>query len=95
MNNRFKAHKIKAPASFAAVSLCYDKAAGGAPVVSACGREDQAKLMQRVARRYGVPVVKQEALAESLAQVEVNTEIPAELYLDVAKVLLKEVGPKG
>jgi flagellar biosynthetic protein FlhB len=71
-----------------AVALRYDARRMKAPRVVAKGRELWAKLIVRVARRHGVPVIPNPPLARALyAQVEVGREVPAALYRAVAEIL--------
>ncbi|MEI6526388.1 MAG: EscU/YscU/HrcU family type III secretion system export apparatus switch protein [Planctomycetota bacterium] len=70
-----------------AVALEYDDKAMGAPTVSAKGREEMAASIRELAKKHNVPILQNVALARSLYEVELGTEIPAELYEAVAEVL--------
>ncbi|WP_372786071.1 EscU/YscU/HrcU family type III secretion system export apparatus switch protein [Phenylobacterium sp.] len=77
----------KAPAAkiSLAVALKYD--APGAPKVVAVGRGDLGQRIIDVAREHGVPLEENAPLAEALSTVEVETEIPRELYAAIATIL--------
>ena len=69
-----------------AVALHYDRK--GAPRVVAKGRGDIGRKIIEEARAHGVPIEENPALAEALAQVELEHEIPETLYRAVAEVLV-------
>ncbi|MDB5498036.1 MAG: flhB-related protein [Phenylobacterium sp.] len=68
-----------------AVALKYEGA--GAPKVVAVGRGDFGKRIIDTAREHGVPLEENAPLAEALASVEVESEIPRELYEAIATIL--------
>ncbi len=71
-----------------AVAVKYNFGAKGeAPKVIASGRGYLASQIKQRARDHDVPVVEEKPLAESLAQVPVGSEIPAELWEAMAAVL--------
>jgi len=70
-----------------AVALEYDEKRMGAPIVSAKGREDMAATIRELAKEHNVPILQNVPLARSLYEVELGTEVPAELYEAVAEVL--------
>jgi flagellar biosynthesis protein len=69
-----------------AVALHYEKP--GAPRVVAKGRGDIGRRIIEAARANGVPLEENAALAEALAQVELEHAIPEALYRAVAEVLV-------
>lgn len=69
-----------------AAALRYE--GNGAPRVVATGAGEIAERIIQRAIEAGVPVRDDAALAEALARVEVNQEIPAELYQAVAQALV-------
>jgi flagellar biosynthesis protein len=69
-----------------AVALHYEKP--GAPRVVAKGRGETGQRIIEIARAHGVPIEGNAALAEALAQVELDDEIPESLYRAVAEVLV-------
>jgi len=68
-----------------AVALTYE--APRAPKVVAVGRGELGQRIIDVARTHGVPLQEDPALAEVLSRVEIDTEIPEQLYQAVAVVL--------
>jgi flagellar biosynthesis protein len=71
-----------------AVALRYDQGADDAPRVVASGQGLIAEKIVQTATDAGVAVEHDPALAEALAQVELGTAIPEELYPVVAEVLV-------
>jgi flagellar biosynthetic protein FlhB len=70
-----------------AVALAYQRGAGGAPRVVAKGMDSLALRIRDVAREHDVPVVANPPLARTLHTVELDSEIPRELYQTVAEVI--------
>lgn len=70
-----------------AVALRYSKDKEDAPRVVAKGRGFVAQQMLSVARRHAVPVYQNQAVTNLLMAVELDREIPPELYQAVANVL--------
>jgi flagellar biosynthesis protein len=70
-----------------AVALRYDRTKDGAPRVVAKGRGQVAEKIIAVAREHGVPLHEDPNLAATLNALELETEIPPELYRAVAEVL--------
>lgn len=70
-----------------AVALEYDQSSDYAPIIGAKGELISADHIVKIARRFGIPIVERGALAEALSKLEVNQEIPAELFEAVALVL--------
>ena len=70
-----------------AVALKYRPGEDNAPKVVAKGAGVLAERIIELAREAGVPVEENPSLAELLYRVELNAEIPPELYLAVAEVL--------
>jgi flagellar biosynthesis protein len=69
-----------------AVALHYDKS--GAPRVVAKGRGSIGEKIIEVAKAHDIPIEENEVLAGALSNVELDDEIPAELYKAVAEVLI-------
>jgi flagellar biosynthesis protein len=76
-----------------AVALEYDHA--GAPRVTAKGRGAVAANILALAREHGVAVEENPVLAEALAQVDLDAEIPEALYRGVAEVLTFVLRARG
>ncbi len=70
-----------------AVALRYNQERDNAPRVVAKGAGVLADKIIEIAKRHGVPVEENTPLADALFRVELNKEIPPELYLAVAEVL--------
>lgn len=73
----------------AAVALTYDMHQRiGAPTVVAKGYNQTAQRILELARQAGIPVTASEELAQALMHVELDREIPPELYAAVAEILV-------
>lgn len=70
-----------------AVALRYDQERDDAPVVAAKGSGMTAEKMIELAREYSVPLQEDPSLVEVLSKMEINEQIPSELYGVVAEVL--------
>jgi flagellar biosynthesis protein len=68
-----------------AAALRYE--GGGAPKVTAAGRGLIAETILEEARRAGVPIREDKALAEALSGLDLGTEVPEELWVAVAQAL--------
>lgn len=58
-----------------------------APRVVAVGQGWLGEKIVAAAREHGVPLEENPALAEALSHIELDTEIPEELYVAVAEIL--------
>ena len=70
-----------------AVALKYDRKKNKAPRVIAKGRGDIAEKIIAVAREHNVPLYEDKNLTQILEALDLETEIPPELYRAVAEVL--------
>lgn len=68
-----------------AVALKYDSET--APVVAAKGTGTVAEQIEKLAREAGVPIEENPMMAEALSQIELDQEIPVELYQAVAVLI--------
>ena len=68
-----------------AVALSYD--GDSAPTVSAKGSGSVAERIEEIAREAGVPIENNPMMAEALSQIEIDHEIPVELYQAVAVLI--------
>jgi flagellar biosynthesis protein len=59
-----------------------------APRVIAKGKGVVAERLVALARQNGIPIVENELLVEALDQLNLNQEIPGELYQVVAEILV-------
>ncbi len=71
-----------------AAALSYDQASNMAPRVVAKGKGRIAEQIVLVARESDVPLLEDRNLVNVLEAMELETEIPAELYRAVAEVLV-------
>lgn len=69
-----------------AVALKYDRETMAAPVIVAKGAGSISTQIREIAKKAGVMVMRDAALADELYQVEVNAEIPEKLYEMLAEV---------
>jgi len=69
-----------------AVALQYDREKDNAPTVIAQGSGETAKNIIKIAEKNGIPIKKDEDLVNMLSQIELNQEIPVELYQTVSEV---------
>ena len=69
-----------------AVALQYDNETDNAPFVTAQGTGETAKNIIKIAEENGIPIKKDEDLVNMLSQIELNKEIPVELYKAVSEV---------
>jgi len=70
-----------------AVALKYEKEKDGAPRIVAKGRGVIAQKIIEAARAHCVPLYEDKNLAQVLEALDLETEIPPELYRAVAEVL--------
>jgi len=73
--------------SLKAVALKYDKKKDHAPKVIAKGRAEIAEKIIEIAKTYNLPLYEDKNLVQILEALDLETEIPAELYRAVAEVL--------
>jgi flagellar biosynthesis protein len=70
-----------------AVALKYLPQEERAPKVVAKGEGYIAQEIKRIAEKYGIPIKEDNDLVELLAKVDLDMEIPQELYAAVAEIL--------
>jgi flagellar biosynthesis protein len=70
-----------------AVALRYDKDKDHAPKVIARGRGKIAEKILEIAKAHNLPLYEDKNLVQILEALELETEIPPELYRAVAEVL--------
>ena len=71
-----------------AVALKYDSQQTSAPKIIAKGKGEIAKKILQKANEFDIPIFKNEALAESLLKLDVDEQIPPNLYKAVAEVFV-------
>ncbi len=69
-----------------AVALKYDKKKQKAPFVAAKGKGETAHNIIKLAEENGIPIQKDKDLVEMLSKIELDKEIPPNLYKAVAEV---------
>ena len=79
--------KNKTPQREKAVAIKYRAEEASSPKVVAKGEGLVAQAIKAIAAKRGIPIKRDDDLVELLAQVEIDREIPAELYAAVAEVL--------
>jgi flagellar biosynthesis protein len=80
-----------------AIALKYEHGKDSAPRVTAKGRGAVAERIIEKAREHGVVIENNAGLAEALSNVELEQQIPRELYRAVAEVIgfvLRLSGPR-
>ncbi len=70
-----------------AVAIRYDEHKENAPRVIAKGEGYIAQKIKLIAQENNIPVHQDDTLIELLAQVDIDYEIPPELYAAVAEIL--------
>lgn len=75
----------RSPRSREAVALAYGNRA--APVVTAKGRDELAEAIIAEAKRQGIYITEDRELVAALSRLDLEQEIPRDLYVAVAVVL--------
>jgi len=70
-----------------AVALAYRPESDPAPKVIASGKGRVAQSIIALAREHGIHIHDDPDLVESLSQLELNAEIPTDLYIVVSELL--------
>jgi flagellar biosynthesis protein len=70
-----------------AVALRYDKHTDHAPKVVAKGSGSVAEKIKETARTNNIPLYRDDVLVDLLSEVELDREIPPELYNAIAEIL--------
>ncbi|MEA2072548.1 MAG: EscU/YscU/HrcU family type III secretion system export apparatus switch protein [Campylobacterota bacterium] len=69
-----------------AVTLKYNKELNDAPKVTAKGEGFTAENIIKIAKLHDIPIKKDEDLVEMLSKLEIDREVPAEMYKAIAEV---------
>lgn len=69
-----------------AVALKYDKEKNAAPKVTAKGEGKTAQKIIELAKENDIPIKKDEDLVELLTKVELDKEVPQEMYKAIAEL---------
>jgi flagellar biosynthesis protein len=75
------------PGKRTAIAMRYDVEEDKAPLILASGRGAVADEILRIAEENKIPLYENRELADMLAKLEIDTEIPSQLYVLVAEVL--------
>ena len=70
-----------------AVALKYDRKKTTAPKVTAKGKGKTAEKIIELAKKHDIPIKDDPDLIEVLSSLEIDEEIPAEIYVAVAELL--------
>jgi len=70
-----------------ATAIEYDRERDPAPRVTARGRGLTAEKIIELATKHGVPIKEDPVLAQILSRLDIDEEIPPELYKVVAEIL--------
>lgn len=71
----------------AVVALSYEPEKDKAPLVLAVGKGTVAEEILKIAQENNIPLFEDRALVDLLSRLEIDAEIPPELYVLVAEVL--------
>jgi flagellar biosynthesis protein len=77
----------KGTATSRAAALRYDQTEMQAPALVAKGRGLVADRILEIAREHGIPIHRDPALVEVLSRLDIEQQIPPQLYLVVAELL--------
>lgn len=69
-----------------AAALAYDRESDAAPRLTAKGRGQVAARIVEIARQHNIPIQRDADLIEILEKVEIDSEIPLEVYTVVAEI---------
>lgn len=70
-----------------AVAVSYDIEKDAAPVILAAGKGPLAEKILKIAEDNKIPLFEDRGLATLLSRIEIETEVPPELYVLVAEIL--------
>jgi len=70
-----------------AVALKYNSEEDTAPMVAAKGRGYVAERILEIANEHGIPIKEDRDLIELLYKLDIEQEIPSELYVVIAEIL--------
>jgi len=70
-----------------AVALKYDRKKDDAPKVTAKGKGKVAEKIIELARKHDIPIKDDPDLIEILSSLDINQEIPSDIYVAVAELL--------
>jgi flagellar biosynthetic protein FlhB len=87
MTKARKATAVVVNPTHVAAAILYERGKSGAPVVVAKGKNLIAEQLKTIAKEEGIPIIRNISLAHALNKVELEEQVPEELYQAVAEVL--------
>ncbi len=78
---------VEHPEDRTAIAVKYDIDTDAAPVILAAGKGPVAEQILKIAEENKIPLFEDRKLAQLLSRIELDTEVPAELFVLVAEVL--------
>lgn len=69
------------------VALRYHENEDNAPKLVAKGKGEVARKIKELAQKNGIPIYRDDDLVNLLSQIEIDREIPPELYSAIAEIL--------
>ena len=69
-----------------AVALKYDSKTTNAPKLSAKGKDKTAQKIIQLAKENNIPIKEDKNLIEMLSEVELNKEVPPQMYKAIAEI---------
>ena len=78
---------MKTPEMIVAAAIKYDNRKDAAPKVIAKGRGATAEKIIELAQKNNVPIKSDPALVQILSKLDIDEQIPVELYKAVAEIL--------
>jgi flagellar biosynthesis protein FlhB len=70
-----------------AAAIQYERGKSHAPIIVAKGRNLVAEQLKQIAKEEGIPIIRNISLAHALNKLELDEQIPEQLYTAVAEVL--------
>ena len=77
----------KKPERLKAIAIAFDPQKDSAPRVVAMGQGEVAEKILAIGKEFHIPVKEDKLLTQALSRVDLDQEIPPELYAVVAEVL--------
>lgn len=83
----FENRKKRAEVPKMAAAIRYEAATNDAPRLTAKGKGVAAEKIIELARRHDIPIREDKALVQILSRLDIDQQIPPELYRAVAEIL--------
>ena len=87
LKKRIEELDLPSPEKLKSVAVKYDINKDKAPKILAIGRGRVAQMILELAEEHKVPLVEDDTLVQLLSKLEINTEIPPQLYTVIAEIL--------